>query len=513
MTPKTQKYIEDIKKIHGDRYDLSLIQDILNDKQKVPMICSKHGRFAVSINKIKSKRSGCPKCGIEMRSRNKSLNKGASIIDEFKKAHGDRYDYSKVVYRGDKVKVKIVCPVHGEFEQSPSNHKQGFGCRLCGIKTRDTLRSANIADAMIETFRMIHGDRYDYSKAIYAGTKTKMTIICPVHGEFEQTYESHSYGKGCRKCGAKGARYQKIVTEMLDELGVAYEEGNCSILFNSETNRYREIDIFIPAYNLGIELHGLVYHSEIVKSGFSLMNLHQWKFKESLKKGITLLQFFEDEVHNSPECIKSMIAHKLGISESRLYARKCKLMKAETKHKAAVKKFFEERHLQGSGGAAETYILLHEDEIVAAMNFNGITSERGVAADGKRWELTRFASKNVVGAASKLLLAFLCDHPEVEYLCSYSDNRISSGGVYDALGFEIEKEVVPQYSYIHNDFFTVVNKVKVHKRLHKSTLRKERQAQILEAYDPALSEHENALNHGFYRIYDAGKIKWSINLK
>ena len=509
---KTQEYLSRIRAVHGDRYDLSKISEVRNDKQLVDMGCPEHGWFTTSLNKVIHRKKGCPTCGKEARAASKTSNKARVVIDEFREVHGNQYDYSLVEYRGDKEKVKIICPKHGEFEQTPGNHKQGFGCRRCGVAVRDALRKATVASGMVSAFRMAHGDRYDYSESVYSGSKEKVKIICPKHGEFEQTFESHVAGKGCRRCGSKGANFQKFVTGMLDGYGVAYEENNRSTLLNSETGRYREIDILLPDCSLGVELHGLVYHSEIVKEGFELKELHRWKFEESLKRGVTLLQFFEDEVRLRPEVVRRTLLHKLGLSSDRVFARKCSVRRLSASEKGAARKFLEENHLQGSSLSLETYTLVLEDEVVAVMNFNGITSERGVKFDGTRWELTRFASRNVVGAASRLLSAFLADHPEARYLCSYSDNRISSGAVYESLGFDLEGEVPPQYCYIHNDEFRVVEGKKVHVRIHKSSLRKDRQLRLLEGYDPSLSEHENALAHGFYRVYDAGKRKWSVNL-
>lgn len=54
------------------------------------------------------------------------------FIAKSKVVHGNRYDYSKVVYKNSKTKVIIVCPEHGEFEQKPEKHWSGQGCPVCG---------------------------------------------------------------------------------------------------------------------------------------------------------------------------------------------------------------------------------------------------------------------------------------------------------------------------------------------------------------------------------------------
>lgn len=56
------------------------------------------------------------------------------IIQEAKLIHGQRYDYSKVEYIGVHKNVNIICPLHGEFWQTPHSHLKGCGCIECGRK-------------------------------------------------------------------------------------------------------------------------------------------------------------------------------------------------------------------------------------------------------------------------------------------------------------------------------------------------------------------------------------------
>jgi Zn ribbon nucleic-acid-binding protein len=93
-----------------------------------------------------------------------------------------------------------VCPIHGPFEQEAHSHLKGQGCPKCGIESRSRKRS-DTKETFIEKARKVHGDKYDYSKVKYVNGKTKVTIICPEHGEFEQMPSSHIKGHGCVKCG------------------------------------------------------------------------------------------------------------------------------------------------------------------------------------------------------------------------------------------------------------------------------------------------------------------------
>lgn len=124
------------------------------------------------------------------------------FVAKAKAVHGDRYDYSKVVYVGNKAKVRIICREHGEFEQSPQKHLAGQGCIKCHRKSmaqRYSLGKRNF----IEKANAVHFGLYDYSKVEYVNGHTKVKIICPIHGVFEQDPASHLRGHGCPKCAAK----------------------------------------------------------------------------------------------------------------------------------------------------------------------------------------------------------------------------------------------------------------------------------------------------------------------
>lgn len=116
------------------------------------------------------------------------------FINKAKAVHGERYDYSKVVYTRTKDKVTIICPVHGPFQQTPGNHLNGKGCPKCYGNIKLSLKE------VIDRFIKIHGNKYDYSKVIYNGVKNHITIICPKHGLFRQHAGSHLQGNECPEC-------------------------------------------------------------------------------------------------------------------------------------------------------------------------------------------------------------------------------------------------------------------------------------------------------------------------
>ena len=120
------------------------------------------------------------------------------FIEKAKEVHGSKYDYSLVDYVDSSTKVKIICPIHGEFEQTPNKHLAGQGCKQCGRN-----RTKVGVDEFIQRARAVHGDKYDYSKVQYERKDKKVTIVCPEHGEFQQTPACHvTLRQGCPKCAA-----------------------------------------------------------------------------------------------------------------------------------------------------------------------------------------------------------------------------------------------------------------------------------------------------------------------
>ncbi len=116
------------------------------------------------------------------------------FIEKAMKKHGDKYDYSLSVYNGGKSKIKIICPIHGEFYQNAKNHMSGSGCKKCSGLDRITLKS------FIERSNNIHNNKFDYSFVEFRNNKSKIKIICPIHGIFEQSVKKHLSGDGCAEC-------------------------------------------------------------------------------------------------------------------------------------------------------------------------------------------------------------------------------------------------------------------------------------------------------------------------
>ena len=193
----TEQFIKEAKLIHGDEYDYSLVEYI-NNSTKIKIKCNSCGNIFEQLprNHICLKQK-CPFC---YKSNKKTTEQ---FIQEAKLIHGDKYDYSLVEYANNSTKIKIKCKTCDNiFEQIPRNHIiKKYGCPICSKRLRKT------TEQFIEKAKQIHGDKYDYSLVDYINSKTKVKIICPKHGMFEQNPDDHINGKkGCIICCGKNRR-------------------------------------------------------------------------------------------------------------------------------------------------------------------------------------------------------------------------------------------------------------------------------------------------------------------
>lgn len=191
----TEMFIERSRVKHGDFYDYSKV-DYKDSREKVTIICPKHGDFKQIAN-VHMSGSNCPTCVIE----NKKLTR-EEFIEKAISIHGDRYDYSKVDYKYAIEKVIIVCESHGDFTQIPNSHLGGAGCPHCHYES-----SLMSQERFIQLAKGVHGDKYDYSKTVFKGSKGRITVTCRKHGDFEQLANTHLYSGGCYTCGREGLRF------------------------------------------------------------------------------------------------------------------------------------------------------------------------------------------------------------------------------------------------------------------------------------------------------------------
>jgi G:T-mismatch repair DNA endonuclease (very short patch repair protein) len=235
-----------------------------------------------------------------------------SVIERFKAAHGDRYDYSKVAYRAAVDKVEIVCSTHGSFWQTPLRHYSGYGCKACAMMISEAAKVKAFAsrrgqpakhrksfDEFLQEAERVHGKQYDYSEAAYQGYHARLIIICPDHGRFEQAPAKHiSMQRGCPKCGRQTS---KMADAWLDSLAVPVRE------YRLPERRLRAVDGFNPETNTVYQFHGDFFHGNpklfspdatnpLTKQKFGVAFERTLKFDDEIRRlGYNLVVIWEDE--------------------------------------------------------------------------------------------------------------------------------------------------------------------------------------------------------------------------
>lgn len=184
---------------------------------------------------------------------NNLLSRTSEFIEKAKKKHGDKYDYSRVEYSGAHTKVCIICPEHREFNQAPTGHLTGNGCPKCAAKYFRGKYRLTTLETFLEQAKQIHLDNYDYSKVEWKNTYTKITIICPIHGEFSQIPQNHIRLKcGCRKCGREitKSKLSKYNTEYFIENAIKVHGDKYSYVNSKCYNSTDKVEIECPIHGV-----------------------------------------------------------------------------------------------------------------------------------------------------------------------------------------------------------------------------------------------------------------------
>lgn len=345
------------------------------------------------------------------------------------------------------------CPEHNHMARTDWNKENGFGKKVDATfnkgKTKETCESIKIAASKRilkeETFNVYVKKikrRYktDIKYSDYYDREQPLSCICKKCGtKLDSTFTNfRNYSVRCYKCNPNGSIAEK---EFVDEIMKTF-----NIHFNDVKRNSRaiiaphEIDLFIPEKNLGIEYHGLFWHSYPNKP----KNYHQDKALAALKSGNQILQFFSDEVEHKKDIVLSIIANKIGKS-NKFDARKMTIKTLSAKEAG---QFYESNHLSGRGrlNNKHNYALMQGDEIMSCLSL-------GKYLTTDSFEIMRFANKlnsNVRGAFSKLLSHFIKSNGYSGDIFSYCDLRIGNGSVYLANGFSYVKTTKPDYWYTDN---------------------------------------------------------------
>jgi hypothetical protein len=285
-----KRTLEDFIKLanekHNNKYDYSKV-DYINNITKICIICPKHGEFW-QTPKDHLNNCGCPECWQEKRG--KSLRKNCNtFIKQANEVHGDKYNYSKTDYVSAHVPIIITCPIHGDFSMTAHNHLRGQGCPKCANLKKGDYQKSNTED-FIQKSRLVHGDKYDYSKVDYINNRVKVCIICPEHGEFWQKPLDHIHGRGCSECGKRFGISEKMVLNfMRDNFDTVSYQYTPKWLYGKTSPQ--SLDIYLPEYKIAIEYHGRQHfypnHKFGGEEGFVLIQERdRRKYEKCLKNGV-----------------------------------------------------------------------------------------------------------------------------------------------------------------------------------------------------------------------------------
>lgn len=465
--------IERARVKHGESYDYSRVVWV-NSKIKVEIVCPEHGSFWQSPTHH-YQGCGCPQCG-KLKSVDGRRADTAIFADKARAVHGNTYDYSLVNYIDSATAVEIICPEHGVFWQKPSNHLCGQGCKKCAdIRTGKAQQSS--PEEFFTKAREIHGGTYDYSCAVYLGSKDKIEIICPEHGVFWQQADNHLCGQGCPKC-AVGYGPSKGEQEVFDHIKRLCPDAEQSVIGLLEGRH--ELDIVIPSLKVAIEFNGLIWHSE--KYGKS-RDYHQRKSDQAKLAGYRLIHIWADEWRDKRSWCEAFLDRLCCAPNRRVFARKCDMRLIDSREAMP---FLAANHLQGARGG--THIgLFHNGELVAVATHakNSIGENELI-----RWCVKQGVS--VLGGFSRIMKQLPRD------IISFCDTAKHDAKGYFASGWKIVSETPPMYFY--TDGIERISRQRFQK--HKLVARGA----------TGRTEREMAASIGFYQIGACRQLKLALDI-
>lgn len=247
----------------------------------------------------------------------------------------------------------------------------------------------------------------------------------------------------------------------------------------------KELDIYLPDFNLAIEYDGCYWHNSEKKD----KKYHLEKTLACKEKGIHLVHIFDEELFNKRELTLDILKKMMNIS-NKIGARKCKVVELSDKE---YKEFVEDNHLQGYTPVKVRLGLVYNNSLVAVMSFSKPRFAKDV-----EWELNRYCEimgSVIIGGKEKLLDYFEKNyHPKS--LISYCDLRWFKGTSYTKMGFDLVKISEPNYKYFKSGYYDFHSRLEFQKHKMKDI------KGFL--FDENLSEYENMRNNGYLRIFDCG---------
>ena len=230
--------------------------------EKVIVKCPYHSYFEVKANNHLNG-ANCEKCKKEhifhnitkLAKVNRSTKKydTKTFIEKAKIVHGNKFSYEKTFYEKNSKKVIITCTYHGDFEITPNHLLSGRGCPKCSKNYKMNTKE------FIEKLKLIHGEKYDYSKVEYRSTHKPVIINCPKHGDFINSPANLLKGQGCPFCGE--SKLEKEINNILLKKEIIFERQKRFKWLRNENNL--SLDFYLPDYNIAIECQGIQHFNSV----------------------------------------------------------------------------------------------------------------------------------------------------------------------------------------------------------------------------------------------------------
>lgn len=290
----------------------------------------------------------------------------------------------------------------------------------------------------------------------------------------------------CLTCLPMSQSYiEKELEEFLIDNNILFEKHNRNII------KPKEIDFLCG--DIGIELHGNYWHSEIFRDN----NYHYDKWLNCKNKNIKLIQIFEDEWKYKKEIIKSILLNNLKKENNIIYARKTEVRLISNK---IYTDFCFDNHIQGYGIAKIRLGLFFNNELIQIMSFSSNRINLGNKNIENEYEMIRLCTKigNIIIGGSSKLLKFFEDNFKPKKIITYCDLRFFNGKIYEKLDFKFEKLTKPNYFYLKSNDLT---------RYNRFNFRKDKLIKL--GYDKNLTEFQIMKDNGYLKIYDVGNMKFS----
>lgn len=281
------EFIDKANKQHNNFYDYNKTR-YLNWRSDIVVTCPNHGDFTINAGSH-AKGKGCLSC-------NDGTKKYTTEkwIEKAKEKYGNKYDYSKSIYRGTRKPIIIICKEHGEFTKWGDKHLSNdkfAECNKC-VEKKNWLKKCEDK----------YGDKFNYSKVNYINNRTRVIIICNEHGDFEQSPDCHLMNMGCMDCVNKTEKivYDWLLKKFIDKKIIRQKKFEWCKSFK---NKFFVFDFYLPELNCIIEIDGR-QHFEQVKNWENYKYNQKkdiYKMQVVNKKNISILRIFQEDIYKYGE--------------------------------------------------------------------------------------------------------------------------------------------------------------------------------------------------------------------